>query len=116
MATLSLPKFTLGIPVWCIDPPAQLAIPQVVSTLVQPIMVESHPPPSPHNPTSTPAPTSPQPKRARGKNSKATAEPRQVPPCTVYEQQGHPTQNLPEISMIHVHLDAMDTNENILVV
>ena len=85
-------------------------------TPVQPIAVESHPPPSPHKPTAAPTPTSPQPKRARGKNTKATAEPRQVPPCAICKQQGHTTQNCPEILVIHAHLDAMDMNENIPVV
>ena len=85
-------------------------------TLVQPIAVESHLPPGPHKPTATPTLAPPQPKRARGKNTKATAEPRQVPPCVICKQQGHPTQNCPKIPVIHVHLDAMDTNENILVV
>ena len=113
MATLILPNFTLGIMVWYLDLLAQPPMPQVVLTLVQPILVESHLPPSPHRPTVTPALAPPQPKRARGKNTKATTEPRQVPPCAVYKQQGHPTKKFPEIPVIHAHLDAMDTNENI---
>ena len=114
MATLSLPYFMLGILVWYLDPPAQPPIPQVVLNLVQPIAVESHPPPSSHKPTTAPAP--PQPERAKGKNTKATAEPRQVPPCAICEQRGHPTQNFPKIPVICAHMDSMDTNENIPVV
>ena len=91
MATLSLPNFTLGILVWYLDPPAQPAMPQVVLTPVQPIAVESHPPPGPHKEITAPTPAPPQPKRARGKNTKSTAEPRQVPPYAICEQQGHPT-------------------------
>ena len=116
MATLSLPNFTLIFLVWYLDPLAQPLIPQVVLTLVQPIAVESHPPTGPQKPTATLAPTLPHPKRARGKNAKATTEPRQIPPYTVYEQQGHPTQNCPEIPIIRMHLDSMDTTENLLVV
>ena len=65
----------------------------VVLTLVQPIAVESHPPPSPQKPTTAPTPAPPHPKRAKGRNAKATSEPRQIPPCAIYEEQGHPTQN-----------------------
>ena len=86
MATLSLPNFTLGILVWYLDPPAQPAMPQVVLTPVQPIAVESHPPPGPHKPTIAPTPALPQSKRDREKNTKATVEPQQVPPCVVYKQ------------------------------
>ena len=75
MATLSLPNFTLGIPVWYLDPPTQPAMPEVVLTPVQPIVVESHPPLGPHKPTVAPILALPQPKRARGKNTKATTEP-----------------------------------------
>ena len=116
MATLSLPNFTLGIPVWYLDPPAQPRMPQVVLTPVQPITVESHPPPDLQKPTVARTQAQPHPKRARGKNAKSTAKPRQVSPCAVCEQQGRPTHNCPEIPMIYAHLDAMDTNENILVV
>ena len=116
MDTLSLPKFTLGIPVWYLDPPAQPTMPQVVLTPMQPIMVEPHPPPSLHKPIAAPVPAPPQPKRARGKNTKAIVEPRKVPPCAVCEQQGHPTQNCLEMPVIHAHVDAMDTNEKIPVV
>ena len=113
MATLNLPNFTLGIPMCYQDPPAQNSMPQVVLTSVQPIAVESHPPPSLQTPTTVPAPAPPHSKRARGKNAKATAEPQQIPPCAICEEQGHPTQNFPDIPMIYVHLDAMDTNENL---
>ena len=34
-------------------------------------------------------------------------------PCTVYEEQGHLTQNFPDIPIIHTHLDAMDTTKNL---
>ena len=113
MTTLNLPNFTLGIPMWYLDPPAQPPMPQVVLTPMQPIAVESHPPPSPQKPTTTPAPIPPHPKRAKGKNAKATTEPQQTLPCIVCKEQGHPTQNFPKIPMIHAHLDAMDTNENL---
>ena len=75
MATLNLPKLTVGIPVWYLDPPAQPPMPQVVLTLVQPIAIESHLPPIPQKPTTALAPTPPHPKMARGNNAKATAEP-----------------------------------------
>ena len=78
---------------------------------MQPIAVESHPPLDPQKPTTTPAP--PHPKRAKGKNLKAVVEPRQIPPCVVCEEQGHPTQNCHEITIICVHLDTMDTMENL---
>ena len=113
MATLNLPNFTLVIPVWYLDPSAQPPMPQVVLTPIQPIAVESHPPRSPEKPTTTPAPAPPDPKRARGKNTKANAEPRQILPCTICEEQGHPIPNCPKIPMIRVHLDAMDTTENL---
>ena len=80
---------------------------------MQPIAVESHPPPGPQKPTTTPTPTLPHPKSARGQNMKATAEPRQILPCAVYEEQGHATQKFPEIPIICMHLDAMDTIENL---
>ena len=83
---------------------------------MQPITFESHPPPGPQKPTTTPATASPHPKRATGKNAKVIAKPQQIPPCVVCEQQGHPSQNCPEIPMICVHLDSMDTNENLHVV
>ena len=74
MATLNLPKFTLGIPVWYLDPPTQPPMPEVVLTPMQLIVVESHPPLSPQKPSTTPAPALPHPKRARGKNAKGTAK------------------------------------------
>ena len=80
---------------------------------MQPISVESHPTPDPQKPTTSPAPTLPHPKRARGKNVKATAEHQQIPPCTVCEEQGHPTQNCLEIPIIWTHLDAMDRTKNL---
>ena len=113
MATLKLPNFTLGILVWYLDPPTQPPIPQVVLTLVQPIAVNSHPPPGPQKPTIASAPTPPHPKRARGKNVKANTGPRQIPPCAICEEQGHPTQNCPKIPLIRTHLDAMDTTKNL---
>ena len=80
---------------------------------MQPITVESHPPLAPQKPTAAPAPIPPHPKSARGKNAKSNTELRQVPPCAIYEQQRHPTQNFPKIPVIRAHLDAMDTNEKI---
>ena len=44
---------------------------------------------------------------------KATTKPQQIPPCVVCDKQGHETQNCHKIPMIHTHLDAMDTTENI---
>ena len=111
MATLSISKFTLGILVWYLDTPTQPLIPQVVLTLVQPIAVESHPPPGLQNPTLAPAP--PHPERAKGKDAKATTKPRSILPCVVFKVQGHPTQNCPEIHIIRAHMDAMDTTENL---
>ena len=113
MTTLNLPNCTLGIPMCYLDPPAQPPMLQIFLTPMHPITVQSHPPPDPQKQTTTLAPTPPHPKRASGKNVKATAKPRQIPPCTICEEQGHPTQKYPEIPIIHVHLDAMDTNENL---
>ena len=75
MATLNLPNFTLGIPMCYLDRLAQPPIPQVVLIPVQPIAVESHPPPGPQKPTTTFTPAPPHPKRARGENMKDTIEP-----------------------------------------
>ena len=98
---------------WYLNPPAQPSMPQVVLTLVQPISIESRPPPCPQKPSTAPAPPLSHPRRAREKTRKETAEPRQTPTCVVCDVQGHANQSFPNIPILFAHLDSMDTIENI---
>ena len=83
MDTFNLPGFTLGIPVWYLDPPTPHPTPHIVLTPIQPIEMESHPPPSPSKTSFIPKPSPPLPKKDLGKSTKVTTEPRPNLPCTL---------------------------------
>ena len=92
MTTLNLPNFMLGIPMWYLKPPTPPPVPQVVLTLVQPIAVESCPPPGPSNMPSVPKPAPPLPKKTEGKASKEVAKPHTTPPCSLCDFHRNATQ------------------------
>ena len=104
MTTLNLTIFTLGIPVWYLEPLIPPPMPQVVLNPVQPIDTLSHPPPSPPKTPSIPTLASPPLKKARSKSSKVVVEPRPTPPCALCDVHGHATQKIPrDTYLVHTY-------------
>ena len=91
MATLNLPSFTLGIPMWYLDPPTPLPTPPIVLTPIQPIEMMSQPPPSTKMTAYVSTIVPPRSTKTGGKTPKTTTEPHPPLACDLCNVQGHMT-------------------------